>query len=112
MTQQPQGDDYVLATGETHTVREFVEKSFAHVGIGIEWKGKADEEQGIDTKTGRVLIKVDPRYYRPTEVDFLQGDASKAKRILGWEPEITFEGLVRDMMESDLLVMKQGRNSG
>lgn len=112
MLQQPHGDDFVLATGETHTVREFVEKSFAHVGIGIEWKGAAEGEQGIDTKTGRTLVKVDPRYYRPTEVDFLQGDPSKAKRILGWEPEIGFDGLVRDMMESDLLIMKQGRNSG
>jgi GDPmannose 4,6-dehydratase len=112
MLQQPQGDDFVLATGETHTVREFVEKSFAHVDIDIEWKGKDEEEQGIDTKTGRTLVKVDPRYYRPTEVDFLQGDASKAKRILGWEPETSFSGLVRDMMEHDLLLMRQGRNSG
>jgi GDPmannose 4,6-dehydratase len=109
--QQPKGDDFVLATGETHTVREFVEMSFAHVGIAIEWKGASENEQGIDAKTGRVLVKVDPRYYRPTEVDFLQGDASKAKRILGWQPETSFPELVRDMMESDLLVMKQGRNS-
>lgn len=112
MMQQPQGDDYVLATGETHTVREFVEKSFAHVGIDIEWRGKAENEQGFDRKTGRTLVKVDPRYYRPTEVDFLQGDATKAKKILGWVPETSFPELVRDMMESDLLVMKQGRNSG
>jgi len=111
MLQQPQGDDFVLATGETHTVREFVEKSFAHVGITLEWKGCAESEQGIDAKTGRALVKVDPRYYRPTEVDFLQGDASKAKRILGWEPETSFDGLVKDMTDSDLLVMKQGRNS-
>lgn len=111
MLQQPKGDDFVLATGETHTVREFVEKSFGHVGIAIEWKGKAESEQGVDAKTGRVLVKVDPRYYRPTEVDFLQGDASKAKRILGWEPETSFDGLVKDMMESDLLVMQQGRNA-
>lgn len=112
MLQQPQGDDFVLATGETHTVREFVEKSFAHVGINIEWKGKDENEQGIDAKTGRILVKVDPRYYRPTEVEFLQGDAAKAKKILGWTPEIGFSELVRDMMDSDLLVMKQGRNSG
>jgi GDPmannose 4,6-dehydratase len=111
MMQQPRGDDFVLATGETHTVREFVEKSFAHVGIGIEWKGKAENEQGIDAKTGRVLVKVDARYYRPTEVDFLQGDASKAKRILGWQAETSFEGLVKDMMQNDLLVMQQGRNA-
>jgi GDPmannose 4,6-dehydratase len=112
MMQQPQGDDYVLATGETHTVREFVEQSFAHVGIAIEWKGKAENEQGVEKKTGRVLVKVDPRYYRPTEVEFLQGDAAKAKKNLGWVPETSFSELVRDMMESDLLVMKQGRNSG
>jgi len=111
MLQQPKGDDYVLATGETHTVRKFVEKSFAHVGITIKWEGKAEDEQGIDAKTGRVLVKVDPRYYRPTEVDFLQGDASKAKRILGWQPETSFDELVNDMMESDLLLMKQGRNA-
>ncbi len=111
MLQQPKGDDYVLATGETHTVREFVEKSFAHVGIAVEWKGKAESEQGVNAKTGRVLVKVDPRYYRPTEVDFLQGDASKAKKVLGWAPETSFPELVRDMMESDLLVMKQGRNA-
>ncbi len=112
MMQQPQGDDYVLATGETRTVREFVEKSFAHVGIDIAWRGKAENEEGFDRNTRRALVKVDPRYYRPTEVDFLQGDATKAKNKLGWVPETSFPELVRDMMESDLLVMKQGRNSG
>jgi GDPmannose 4,6-dehydratase len=111
MMQQPKADDYVLATGETHTVREFVEKSFGHVGIRIEWRGKDEQEQGVEAKTGRVLVKVDPRYFRPTEVDFLQGDASKARRVLGWAPETSFPQLVRDMMESDLLVMQQGRNS-
>jgi GDPmannose 4,6-dehydratase len=93
-------------------VREFVEQSFAHVGIDIEWQGQSENEQGLDRKTGRALVKVDPRYYRPTEVDFLQGDATKARKILGWVPETSFPELVRDMMESDLLVMKQGRNSG
>jgi len=112
MLQQPQGDDFVLATGETHTVREFVEKSFSHVGVEIAWKGQGENEQGVCAKTGRVLVEVDPRYYRPTEVEFLQGDATKAKQVLGWQPEISFDGLVRDMIESDLLVMKQGRNSG
>jgi GDPmannose 4,6-dehydratase len=111
MMQQPQADDFVLATGETHTVREFVEKSFAHIGIAVAWKGNAEEEQGVDAKTGRVLVKVDPRYYRPTEVDFLQGDASKARKLLGWTPETSFENLVKDMMESDLLVMQKGRNA-
>ena len=108
MLQQPQGDDFVLATGETHTVREFVEKSFSHVGIDIVWQGKAEDEQGLCRKSGKVLVKVDARYYRPTEVDFLQGDASKAKRVMGWEPEISFDELVKDMMESDLRIMSQG----
>jgi GDPmannose 4,6-dehydratase len=110
MVQQSKPDDYVLATGETHTVREFVEKSFSHVGIAIEWRGKGEKEEGV--AGGRVLVKVDPRYFRPTEVDFLQGDATKAKRVLGWAPEISFSELVRDMMNSDLLVMQQGRNGG
>jgi GDPmannose 4,6-dehydratase len=109
--QQDKPDDYVLATGETHTVREFVEKSFAHVGIAIAWRGKDVKEEGVDAKSGRVLVKVDPRYFRPTEVDFLQGDASKAERVLGWKPQTSFAELVKDMMESDLQVMQQGRNS-
>lgn len=110
MLQQSKPNDYVLATGETHTVREFVERSFEHVGITIEWQGKDQAEQGVDTRTGRVLVKIDPRYFRPTEVDFLQGDASKAARELGWKPERDFSDLVRDMMESDLRVMQQGRS--
>jgi GDPmannose 4,6-dehydratase len=112
MLQQPHGDDFVLATGETHSVREFTERSFAHVGITLEWRGKGEDERGVCTKTGKTLVKVDPRYYRPTEVDFLQGDAAKAKRILGWEPETTFEELVKDMMESDLRLVDLGRNRG
>ena len=107
MLQQHQGDDFVLATGETHTVREFVEKSFSHVGVDIVWRGQAEDEQGVCRKSGRVLVKVDARYYRPTEVDFLQGDASKAERVMGWKPEISFSELVKDMMESDLRVMSQ-----
>ncbi|MDE2463769.1 MAG: GDP-mannose 4,6-dehydratase [Alphaproteobacteria bacterium] len=110
MLQQPSADDYVLATGETRSVREFTERSFAYIGITLEWKGEGESEQGICRRTGRTLVRVDPRYYRPTEVDFLQGDASKAQRILGWKPETSFEDLVKDMMESDLRLMKQGRN--
>jgi GDPmannose 4,6-dehydratase len=110
MLQHPKGDDYVLATGEIHTVREFVEESFAYVGVNIEWRGKAEDEQGVCSQTGKTLVKIDPRYYRPTEVDFLQGDSSKAKSVLGWKPEISFKDLVRDMMESDLIIMKRGRN--
>jgi len=112
MMQQPQGDDYVLATGETHTVREFVNKAFDHVGIALEWRGKDVNEEAVERGTGRVLVKIDPRYFRPTEVEFLQGDASKAKRVLNWVPETSFDDLVRDMMDSDLLAMKQGHNSG
>jgi len=111
MLQMDEPGDYVLATGETHSVREFVEKSFAHVGINLDWRGQGVEEQALDKKTGRTLVKIDPRYFRPTEVDFLQGDASKARRVLGWTPETQFDDLVRDMMESDLMVMKVGRNA-
>lgn len=111
MLQIDQPGDYVLATGETHTVREFVEKSFAHVGIQLHWTGEGIKESAADAKTGRVLVRVDPRYFRPTEVDFLQGDAAKARQELGWKPEISFEELIRDMMEGDLTVMKTGRNT-
>jgi GDPmannose 4,6-dehydratase len=111
MLQQPQPDDYVLATGEVHSVREFVEISFAHIGTAIEWSGTGVDEQAVDRKSGRMLVKVDPRYFRPTEVDFLQGDASKAKRVLGWTAETSFEALVKDMMESDLALMKPDGNA-
>ena len=110
MLQQPHGDDFVLATGEIHSVREFTERSFVYVGITLEWQGTGEDERGVCTRTGRTLVKVDPRYYRPTEVDFLQGDAAKAERVLGWKPEASFEDLVKDMMESDLRLVNQGRN--
>ncbi|NFV78543.1 GDP-mannose 4,6-dehydratase [Magnetospirillum aberrantis] len=102
MLQQDHADDYVLATGETHTVREFAEKAFAHVGIALRWEGSGVDEQGIDIATGRPLVRVDPRYFRPTEVDLLIGDASKAKAKLGWEPQVPFDTLVRDMVDADL----------
>jgi GDPmannose 4,6-dehydratase len=92
----------VLATGETHTVREFVELSFAHVGTTIRWEGKGIEEKGVDATTGRVLVEIDLRYFRPTEVDFLQGDPAKAKKELGWVHSTGFKDLVADMMQSDL----------
>jgi len=95
-------DDYVIATGETHSVREFVEKAFKFVDIDIEWVGQGVNEKGIDAKTGRVLVEVDPRYFRPTEVDILVGDATKARQVLGWQPTVTFDELVKIMMESDL----------
>lgn len=95
-------DDYVIATGETHSVREFVEKAFKLIDIDIEWVGQGVNEKGIDAKTGRVLVEVDPRYFRPTEVDILVGDATKARQVLGWQPTVTFDELVKIMIESDL----------
>jgi GDPmannose 4,6-dehydratase len=100
--QQPKPDDYVLATGETHTVREFVELAFGHIGRAIRWSGKGATEQGLDAKTGQVLVEVDPKLYRPTEVDFLLGDASKAKRELGWMPKTSFQALVEEMVRADI----------
>jgi GDPmannose 4,6-dehydratase len=122
MLQQDEPDDYVIGTGESHTVREFVEHAFKYAGIEIEWKGKGTEEKGIirslasslplplaSTSTftfslniGDAIIEIDPRYFRPTEVDFLLADATKAKRELGWEPKITFEELVKIMVDADL----------
>jgi len=108
MLQHPHGDDYVLATGETHSVREFVELAFACVGTKIIWRGKGLEEQGIDESTGKVLIEIDPRYFRPTEVDMLIGDAGKAHRALGWTHTTGFEDLVREMVEADLTTTNHG----
>jgi GDPmannose 4,6-dehydratase len=105
--QQPEPDDYVLATGEAHTVREFVERAFAELGIEIGWKGAGVEERGFDKKTGRPLVEIDPRYFRPTEVDLLLGDPSKAFKKLGWKHTIEFPQLVSDMVASDLIVMKK-----
>ncbi len=102
MLQQDKPDDYVLATGETHTVREFCEVAFRHVGIDIVWKGKGKNEKGIDSKTKRVLIEIDPAYFRPTEVDLLLGDPSKAKKNLNWQAKVGFESLVRMMVDADL----------
>ncbi len=109
MLQQPQGDDYVLATGEAHSVREFVERSFAEVGVTIGWQGAGVEEHGVDVKTGKVLVEIDPRYFRPTEVDLLIGDSTKARQVLGWTHTITFPQLVAEMVAEDLRVMgRQG----
>ena len=101
--QQPEPDDYVIATGETRSVREFVELAFKNVGINIEWKGSGVEEKGYDAATGKVLVHIDPRYYRPTEVDLLLGDPTKAKQKLGWEPKVSFKELVDMMVREDLL---------
>jgi len=100
--QQPEPDDYVLATGESHSVREFVEKAFAQVKISIEWLGAGLEEKGVDAASGRVLVEVDPRYFRPTEVELLVGDASKARSKLGWHHKISFDELVAEMVAADL----------
>ena len=102
MLQQEKPDDYIIATGETHSVREFVELAFKQVGIGIVWKGKGLEEKGVEKKTKRVLVEIDPRYFRPAEVELLLGDPSKAKNILGWKPEVKFSDLVKMMVEADL----------
>jgi GDPmannose 4,6-dehydratase len=106
MLQQAEADDYVLATGVTHSVREFVEKAFACVGRRIEWDGSGPAERGIEAATGKVRIEVDPRYYRPTEVDLLIGDPSKAHRKLGWRHKTEFEALIREMIDADLEVIR------
>jgi len=108
MLQQDQPDDYVVATGETHTVREFVELSFKEVGIEIDWRGSGVEEVGFDTDTGRELVFVDPKYFRPSEVELLIGDPSKAERILGWKATTKLNELVKDMMTTELQRVKQG----
>ena len=103
--QQPQPDDYVLATGEMHSVREFVEQAFAQIGITIAWRGTGVDETGIDAKSGRVLVRIDPRYFRPTEVDLLLGDPSKARAKLGWQHKLTFAQLVQEMVAADLKIV-------
>ena len=105
MLQQEEPDDYVAATGESHTVREFIEESFRLVGHPVEWRNSGPDEIGIDTVTGKSVVRIDPRYFRPAEVDFLLGDASKAKRKLGWEPTVRFHELVRIMTEGDLRLL-------
>ena len=99
-------DDYVLATGETHSVREFVERAFAEVGIAIAWKGSGVKEQGVDKSNGRVLVEVDPRYFRPAEVDMLCGDATKAREKLGWTPKEKFADLVKEMVRHDVQLLE------
>jgi len=100
--QQPEPDDYVIATGEQHSVREFVEKAFREVNITIRWEGKDLDERGVDAGTGRVLIEIDPRYFRPTEVESLLGDPTKARKELDWAPKITFKQMISDMVRADL----------
>jgi GDPmannose 4,6-dehydratase len=106
MLQQPEPRDYVIATGEQHTVREFVDLAASFLDMRINWEGMGAEEKGLD-EDGNVVVAVDPCYYRPTEVETLQGDAGKAKRELGWQPRITFRELVREMVEEDLKVAEK-----
>jgi GDPmannose 4,6-dehydratase len=102
MLQVDEPDDYVIATGETHTVREFIERAAGFAGYQIEWEGTGLEEKGRDKKSGRVIVEIDPKYYRPSEVDLLLGDPTKARKKLGWKPKVTFEQLVELMMKADM----------
>lgn len=109
MLQQDEPDDYVLATGKKISVRSFIEMAFAEVGIVLEWKGTGVDEKGINTANGQVIVEIDPRYFRPTEVDLLVGDASKAKRKLGWEPKYTVAQLCKEMVQSDLKLFEKDK---
>ncbi|MDO5575446.1 MAG: GDP-mannose 4,6-dehydratase [Fibrobacter sp.] len=106
MLKQDTPDDYVIATGETHTVREFIEKTFAFLDMPIEWSGSGVDEVGIDKKSGKTVIKINQNYFRPTEVDLLLGDSSKAQKQLGWKPEIRFDELVEIMAKADWDLLK------
>jgi len=110
MLQQEKPDDYVLATNETHTVREFIEIAAKRLGMDIKWRGKGVKEEGVDLNTGNVIIKIDPYYFRPTEVDLLIGDYAKAKRIMDWEPSVKFQELVEIMVDADLETQKRNIN--
>jgi GDPmannose 4,6-dehydratase len=107
ITQQPDPDDYVLATGETRSVREFVEEAFAQVGKAIVWRGSGVDEKGLDARSGRMLVKIDPCYFRPTEVDLLIGDSTKAREKLGWRHKVSFDALVAEMVQADLELARQ-----
>ncbi|HUV82955.1 MAG TPA: GDP-mannose 4,6-dehydratase, partial [archaeon] len=102
MLQQDEPEDFVIATGKMHSVREFVGLAFGEVSIGVEWQGEGVDEVGVDSGTGNVLVEIDPRYYRPTEVEFLLGDPTKAKKKLGWEAKVGLRELVKMMVEGDI----------
>ena len=110
MLQRDVPDDFVLATGEAHSVREFVEAAFREVSIDIAWRGKGVDECGVDAKSGVTRVRVDPKYFRPTEVDYLLGDARKARQLLGWKPTTSFEQLVREMVQVDLELGEAGHS--
>lgn len=107
MLQQDKADDYVVATGETRTVREFVELAFGHVGIEVEWKGEGVDEIGIDKATGKTIVKVNPKFFRPAEVDVLLGDPAKAEKALGWKRDISFSQLVERMVKNDMALVEK-----
>jgi GDPmannose 4,6-dehydratase len=107
MLQQPQPEDYVVATGKQHSVRDFVVLAGKLLGMDIQWHGRGADELGVDRNGGHTVVRVDPRYFRPAEVESLLGDASKIRAQLGWAPEISFEALVREMVESDLALAKR-----
>ena len=109
MLQQKEADDFVLATGIKITVREFINMAFKEVGIDLMWEGKAEQEKGVDASSGKILIEIDPKYYRPAEVELLVGDASKAKAKLGWEPKYTVQTLCKEMVQSDLEIFKRDK---
>jgi GDPmannose 4,6-dehydratase len=107
MLQQQKAEDYVIATGHQYSVRHFVEAAALQLGMNIEWRGSGVDECGVDTKTGNTIVRIDPRYFRPTEVETLLGDASKARAELGWQPAISFETLVEEMVREDLALAER-----
>jgi GDPmannose 4,6-dehydratase len=109
MLQQKEAEDFVLATGKKISVRRFTELAFAEAGINIEWKGKGIEEKGYNKATGKVVIEIDERYFRPSEVDILLGDASKAKKVLGWEAKHSVEMLIKEMVASDIKLFQRDK---
>jgi len=109
MLQQDKPDDYVLATGETHPVREFVDKAFTEAGIEIRWEGTGVDEKGYDKKTNEIIVEVDPKYFRPTEVELLLGDPSKAQKELGWKHTYTFDALVKEMVQADIKLFERDK---
>lgn len=109
MLQQKEADDFVLATGVKITVREFINMAFAEVGIKLKWEGKEENEKGIDAATGKVVVEIDPKYYRPAEVELLVGDASKANTKLGWKPKYTVQELCKEMVQADLELFKRDK---
>jgi GDPmannose 4,6-dehydratase len=111
MLQQSEPDDYVIATGETRSVREFAEKVFDRLGMPIEWQGTGSREKGIDSKTGRIVIEVDAKYFRPAEVDLLLGDSTKARNRLGWKPDTDLDRLVAMMVDSDLALAEREKRA-